>query len=124
MVIELQARFDEETNIYWSRRLEEVGASIYFGFPNLKVHAKLVSIARRENNRTVYYSCVSTGNFHEGNSAVYSDLMLLTADKRITSEVKSYLNFSNILIATRATNICWYRLFTCDGGFIGSSIMK
>ncbi|QQS50153.1 MAG: polyphosphate kinase 1 [Bacteroidota bacterium] len=93
VVIELQARFDEETNIYWSRRLEEVGASIYFGFPNLKVHAKLVSIARRENNRTVYYSCVSTGNFHEGNSAVYSDLMLLTADKRITSEVKKLFEF-------------------------------
>ncbi|HBH50081.1 MAG TPA: polyphosphate kinase 1, partial [Bacteroidales bacterium] len=93
VVIELQARFDEEANIFWSRKLEEVGANIYFGIPNLKVHAKLVSITRRENRRLVNYSCVSTGNFHEGNAAVYSDLILFTSDKRITMEVKKVFEF-------------------------------
>lgn len=92
-VIELQARFDEEANIYWSRKLEEVGANILFGIPGLKVHAKLVSIIRKENKKLEQYSCISTGNFHEGNAAVYSDLILFTCDKRITSEVKKVFEF-------------------------------
>ena len=93
VVIELQARFDEEANIYWSRKLEEVGADIYFGIPNLKVHAKLVNIIRKEGSRSVNYACVSTGNFHEGNAAVYSDLILFTSDTRITNEVKRLFEF-------------------------------
>jgi polyphosphate kinase len=93
VVIELQARFDEEANIYWSRMLEEVGANIYFGIPRLKVHAKLLCITRKEDRRLVNYACVSTGNFHEGNAAVYSDLILFTADKRITNEVKKVFEF-------------------------------
>lgn len=93
VVIELQARFDEEANIFWSRRLEEVGANIYFGIPRLKVHAKLLSISRREDRKLVNYACVSTGNFHEGNAAVYSDLILFTCDRRITSEVKKVFDF-------------------------------
>jgi polyphosphate kinase len=93
VVIELQARFDEETNIYWSRKLEEVGANIFFGIPRLKVHAKLLSITRNEDGKPFVYSCVSTGNFHEGNAVVYSDFMLFTADKRITNEVKKVFDF-------------------------------
>jgi polyphosphate kinase len=93
VVIELQARFDEETNIYFSRKLEEVGANIYFGIPRLKVHAKLLSITRTEDKKPFLYSCISTGNFHEGNAVVYSDLMLFTADKRITREVKKLFDF-------------------------------
>ncbi|MBN2275478.1 MAG: polyphosphate kinase 1 [Bacteroidales bacterium] len=93
VVIELQARFDEEANIYWSRKLEEVGANVFFGIPDLKVHAKLLCITRKENNKTVNYSCVSTGNFHEGNAAVYSDLILFTADSRITNEVAKVFDF-------------------------------
>jgi polyphosphate kinase len=93
VVIELQARFDEEANIYWSRKLEEVGANIYFGIPRLKVHAKLLCITRKEDKKLVLYSCISTGNFHEGNAGVYSDLTLFTADKRITTEVKKVFDF-------------------------------
>jgi polyphosphate kinase len=93
VVIELQARFDEEANIFWSRKLEEVGANIYFGIPRLKVHAKLLCITRKEDKKLVNYSCVSTGNFHEGNAKVYSDLILFTADRRITAEVKKVFDF-------------------------------
>jgi len=93
VVIELQARFDEEANIYWSKKLEEVGANIHFGIPGLKVHAKLVSITRREDGKSVNYSCVSTGNFHEGTAKVYSDLILFTTDRRITNEVKKVFTF-------------------------------
>jgi len=93
VVIELQARFDEEANIYWSRKLEEVGANVFFGIPGLKVHAKLLNISRKEGKKLVRYTCVSTGNFHEGNATVYSDLMLFTADPRITGEVKKIFDF-------------------------------
>jgi polyphosphate kinase len=93
VVIELQARFDEETNIYYSRKLEEVGANIYFGIPRLKVHAKLLCIKRIEDKKPFLYSCISTGNFHEGNAMIYSDLLLFTADKRITNEVKKLFDF-------------------------------
>jgi polyphosphate kinase len=102
VIIELQARFDEEANIYWSRKLEEVGAKVTFGFPGLKIHAKLLNIVRKEGSKLVNYACVSTGNFHEGNAQVYSDLFLFTANTKITSDVKrvfdffenSYKNFS------------------------------
>ncbi len=93
VVIELQARFDEEANIYWSKRLEEVGANVHFGIPGLKVHAKLLCITRVEDRKKVNYACVSTGNFHEGNAEVYSDLILFTSDKRITNEVHKMFDF-------------------------------
>ena len=93
VIIELQARFDEEANIYWSRQLEESGANVYFGIPNLKVHSKLVHVSRKDGKSVTNYACVSTGNFHEGNAAVYSDLILFTSDKRITSDVKRVFDF-------------------------------
>jgi polyphosphate kinase len=93
VIIELQARFDEEANIYWSRKLEEAGVNVYFGIPGLKVHSKLVYISRRENKKTMTYSCVSTGNWHEGTAQVYSDLILFTTDKQITTEVNKVFDF-------------------------------
>lgn len=93
VVIELQARFDEETNIYWSRKLEEVGAKVYFGISGLKVHAKLLSITRKEDKKLVYYACIGTGNFHEGNAKVYSDLFLFTAHKGMANEVNKVFDF-------------------------------
>jgi len=85
--IELQARFDEEANIYWSKKLEEAGVKILIGIPGLKVHCKLIHITRNENGQTVSYAGVGTGNFHEGTAKVYSDLLLLTKDEQITEEV-------------------------------------
>lgn len=93
VVIELQARFDEEANIYWSRKLEEVGVNVYFGISGLKVHAKLLCISRKESKKTVNYACIGTGNFHEGNARVYSDLFLFTAHKGLTNEVKRMFEF-------------------------------
>jgi polyphosphate kinase len=92
-IIELQARFDEKSNIYWSGKLEDAGVKIVFGIPSLKVHSKLVLITRKEKGRNVYYTCVATGNFHEGNATVYTDLILMTADKRISNEVYKVFDF-------------------------------
>jgi polyphosphate kinase len=96
VIIELQARFDEKANIYWSRKMEEVGVRVMFGIRGLKVHCKLVLINRREGRTMVNYAGICTGNFHEGNARVYSDTTLLTRDIRITSEVKKiFLFFDN-----------------------------
>ena len=109
VIIELQARFDENSNIYWARRLEESGAKVLFGIPRLKVHSKLTLITRRVGNRTHYYSVVGTGNFHEGNAVAYTDVSLLTADQRIGREVDKmfdyfenpfkYPNFNHLLVS-------------------------
>jgi polyphosphate kinase len=96
VIIELQARFDEKANIYWSRKMEEVGINVMFGIRGLKVHCKLILITRREGRAVVNYAGISTGNFHEGNAMVYSDTTLLTSDLRISSEVKKvFLFFDN-----------------------------
>lgn len=93
VVVELQARFDEENNIYWANNLQEEGVNVIFGVPGLKVHSKLFIITRKEGGRIVNYAHVGTGNFHEGTALVYSDFSLLTADKRVTSEIEKIFDF-------------------------------
>lgn len=92
-VVELRARFDEKSNIYWSRQMEEAGINVIFGVPGLKVHGKLTLVTRTEGKKTINYAVVSTGNFHEGNANLYTDINLFTADKRITSEVEKVFTF-------------------------------
>jgi len=92
-VIELLARFDEEANIYWTRKLEEEGVRIIDGVPGLKVHAKLLLISREEDGKTVQYANIGTGNFNETTAKIYADHALLTADKRITREVNNVFKF-------------------------------
>lgn len=93
VVMELQARFDEEANIRWTDIMQEAGINIIFGVPGLKVHSKLCLIEREEDGKKVHYANLATGNYHEGTSTVYSDTSLLTADPRITSEVNRLFNF-------------------------------
>ncbi len=95
VVMELQARFDEENNIYWSSRLQEEGATVIFGVPGIKVHSKLFLITRREEGQLVHYAHVGTGNMNESTSRIYTDKSLLTADPRITSEVQQVFGFYN-----------------------------
>ncbi len=92
-VVELQARFDEEANIQIAGKLQEEGVRVIFGVPGLKVHSKLFLIARKENNKTVNYAHVGTGNFNEQTARVYCDHSLLTSDKKITDEVVKLFNF-------------------------------
>ena len=109
VIIELQARFDENSNINWARHLEDIGAKVLFGIPRLKVHSKLTLITRKTDKRIRYYSVVGTGNFHEGNAAAYTDVSLLTADQRIGREIDKlfdyfenpfkYPNFYHLLVS-------------------------
>ncbi|MFO7831336.1 MAG: polyphosphate kinase 1 [Desulfuromonadaceae bacterium] len=86
VVVELQARFDEQANLYWSERLREGGVKVVHGLPDLKVHSKLCLITRHEGKNKVRYACIGTGNFHEGTARLYTDHLLLTADTRLTNE--------------------------------------
>jgi len=93
VIMELQARFDEESNIYWSKKLEQVGANVLFGIKGLKVHCKLVLINREEDKKIQKIAVISTGNFHERNAEVYTDVSLFTSDNRITCEVEKVFQF-------------------------------
>ncbi|HZH74309.1 MAG TPA: polyphosphate kinase 1 [Mariniphaga sp.] len=93
VVIELQARFDEEANIMWSNKLQEEGADVINGIPGMKIHSKLVWIKRSENGKDRNYAYIGTGNFHEGTARVYADEGLLTADPRIADEVEMVFSF-------------------------------
>ncbi len=92
-VVELQARFDEEANIFISNKLQEEGVKVIFGVPGLKVHSKLFVITRKENNKLVNYAHIGTGNFNEQTAKLYCDHSLLTANKQITEEVIKLFNF-------------------------------
>src|ERR1035437_705343 len=93
VVVELQARFDEEANIYWANQLKEEGANVIYGVPGLKVHSKLFLITRKEDKGFVDYAHIGTGNFNEDTAKLYCDHSLLTADERITEEVAKVFNF-------------------------------
>jgi len=86
--MELQARFDEQANIYWSERLQESGVKVMHTIPGLKVHSKLLLITRKEASGIRLYANIGTGNFHEKTSGIYCDEALLTSNPLITSEVE------------------------------------
>ncbi len=85
--LEIQARFDEKANIFWSQKLREEGVKIIKTLPGFKVHSKLMLIRRKENGENVYYTNISTGNFNESTAKVYADDSLLTAHQGIAKEV-------------------------------------
>ncbi len=88
--IELLARFDEASNIYWSKRMQEAGINVIFGVEGLKVHSKVTHIAMAKGPDI---ACIGTGNFHEGNARTYTDCMLMTASRRIVKEVNAVFGF-------------------------------
>jgi len=93
VVLELRARFDEEANLEWKERLEDEGVKVFFGIPNMKVHAKICLIKKRINNFTIHYGFVSTGNLNEKTAKVYGDHCLLTSDRHIMADVNRIFNY-------------------------------
>ncbi|MEZ9303735.1 polyphosphate kinase 1 [Vibrio breoganii] len=93
VVVELQARFDEQANILWSKRLTDAGVQVVFGAPGLKIHSKLLLISRREGGEIKRYAHIGTGNFHEKTARIYTDYSLLTAKPEITDEVRNVFGY-------------------------------
>ena len=85
--IETKARFDEENNIKWGKVLEENGANVVYSYPGIKVHSKILYIERIEENTSHIYGYISTGNFNEKTSEIYTDFGLMTANPKITGEL-------------------------------------
>ena len=92
VLVELKARFDEENNIEWSRRLEEAGCNVIYGLDGYKVHSKLCLITRREDLGVAYYTQIGTGNYNEKTARLYTDLCLMTADHDIGEEANAVFN--------------------------------
>lgn len=88
-VVELLARFDEESNINWSKKLQEAGVHVVLGHEKLKIHSKLVHITTKQGG----IACIGTGNLHEGNARLYTDYMLMTAKQAIEQDVRKVFDF-------------------------------
>ena len=116
-VVELMARFDEESNIKWSKRMQEEGVNVIFGVEGLKIHSKLLYIRTTKGD----LACVGTGNFHEGNAKVYTDYLMMTARPRIVNEVAkvfdfidrpfSQVRFNELMVSPNAMKTKILRLF-------------
>lgn len=83
VLVELKARFDEENNIEWSRRLENAGCHVVYGLDGYKVHSKLCLITRLDSGQVEYFTQIGTGNYNEKTARLYTDLTLITADQTI-----------------------------------------
>ena len=91
-IVELRARFDEQSNIDYSKRLEEAGCTVIYGFEDYKVHSKLTLITRKRDGKIEYISQIGTGNYNEKTSEQYTDLSFITADQEIGAELAAVFN--------------------------------
>jgi len=93
VMLEVKARFDEEANLEWKDVLEQEGITVLYGIQNMKVHAKVCVIKKREKSKTLQYGFVSTGNLHEKTARVYGDHCLLTSNRNVMADINKIFQF-------------------------------
>ena len=106
-LVELRARFDEENNIGWAKRLAEAGVTVIYGLDSLKVHSKLLLITRRVGSEIKYITQVGTGNYNERTSKLYTDLTLITADKDFGTDASMIFNNLSVGVAVESSTTLW-----------------
>ena len=112
VVVELLARFDEEANLNWAAKLEEVGAHVVYGVVGYKTHAKMSLVVRREDGRLRRYVHLSTGNYHPRTAKLYTDFGLLTADEKICQDVNEVFKQLTGLGRARRLHHLWLSPFS------------
>lgn len=115
VVVELMARFDEQTNINWAARLEEVGAHVSYGVVGHKTHAKMLLVLRREDGRIRRYGHLGTGNYHSRTARLYTDFGLLTANQAMCEDMDQVFSLLTGLGARRALKLLLQSPFTLHG---------
>jgi len=93
VLVELKARFDEENNITWARKLEEAGCHVIYGLPNLKIHSKTLLIVRKERAGIKRYMHFSTGNYNDKTAKLYTDISFFTTRESLANDISSFFNF-------------------------------
>jgi polyphosphate kinase len=112
VVVELLARFDEEANINWANRLEEVGAHVVYGVVGHKTHAKMLMVVRREDGKLRRYVHLGTGNYHPRTARLYTDFGLFTCDEKMCADVNEVFSQLTSLGKARALNHLWQSPFS------------
>jgi len=118
VVVELMARFDEQTNINWAAKLEEVGAHVVYGVVGHKTHAKMALVLRREKDRIRRYAHLGTGNYHPRTARLYTDFGLLTADPRLCEDMDKVFSQLTGLGARRSLKVLLQSPFTLHGTMV------
>ncbi|HWB88108.1 MAG TPA: polyphosphate kinase 1 [Acidimicrobiia bacterium] len=118
-LVELKARFDEERNIEWAQRLEDVGVHVMYGVVGLKTHTKVALVMRREGDRVVRYAHIGTGNYNESTARIYEDVGVFTCDEDLGSDLSDLFNY--LTGYSRQTR---YRSLAVSPGGIRSEIMR
>ncbi|ADV47291.1 RNA degradosome polyphosphate kinase [Nitratifractor salsuginis] len=93
VLVELKARFDEENNLRWAKKLEEAGAHVVYGIPGLKVHAKIAQVIKRKNGQLKSYLHLATGNYNPGTAKIYTDISYFTARKEFNNDATRFFHF-------------------------------
>ena len=112
VVVELKARFDEEANINWAARLEEVGAHVVYGVVGHKTHAKMLMVVRREDGKLRRYVHLGTGNYHPRTARAYTDFGLFTCDEQVSADVNQVFNQLTSLGSAGQLHYLWQSPFT------------
>ncbi len=125
MLVEIKARFDEEANIRWARKLEQAGCHVVYGLVGLKTHCKLAMVVRDEPDGIRRYTHIGTGNYNSKTARMYEDLGLLTTDELIGEDVAHL--FNNLSGWSRNAVVrasCWSRPTRCAPGWSSGSTAR